>query len=194
MSIHHSTILEAVDAAVHEGVPLTAVPRTLLDLAARPRLKLAEHALERSERLGLLDTTALDSLIARSGRHAGRNRLRAALSIYRDPAFSRSRPERVFLDLTLKAGLPRPAINTFVAGHEIDAYWEKERFAVEIDGYETHGTRVAFERDPMRLESLKLAGIDAVRITARRLELDPKGVVERIGALLERRRREPEPR
>jgi hypothetical protein len=187
VSIHHSTILDAVDGTVKDGVPLTAVPRTLLDLAARPRPKLAERALERSDRLGLLDTAAVDSLLARSGRHRGRSRLRAALAIYRDPAFTRSRPERVFLDLVLRAGLPRPAMNTFVAGHEIDAYWETERFAVELDGYATHRTRMAFENDPIRVENLKLAGIDVVRITARRLEREPDQVVQRVAALLKRR-------
>lgn len=42
---------------------------------------------------------------------------------------------------------PVPAMNCNVAGMEIDAYWDAERFAVELDVYETHGTRAAFERD-----------------------------------------------
>ena len=100
----------------------------------------------------------------------------------------RSRLERAFIALVRRAGLPRPAINTFVAGHEIDAYWERERFAVELDGYETHGTRAAFERDPVRIESLKLAGIDAIRITALRVEREPDQVAAHLRTFLERRR------
>jgi very-short-patch-repair endonuclease len=103
----------------------------------------------------------------------GTGRLRRALRIYRDPAYSRSRTELLFLDLVKKAKLPRPATNTFVAGHEIDAYWEAERFAVEVDGWDTHRTRKAFESDPLRQEDLKLAGIDSIRITARRIEREP---------------------
>ena len=116
--------------------------------------------------------------------------LRAALEIYRDPAFTRSRAERLLLAALRRHGVKRPAVNTFVAGHEVDAYWEKERFAVEVDGWEFHRTRAAFERDPLRQEQLKLAGIDSIRITARRLEREPRAVAERIGTLLERRRRE----
>jgi hypothetical protein len=189
MRIHHSTILEEDDLADFTGIPTTAVPRTLLDLAARMGDKPLGRLVERAERRGLLDIGAMDSLIVRSGRHAGRKRLRRVISIYLDPIMSRARTERAFLDIVKRAELPRPAINAFVAGHEIDAYWERERFAVELDGWETHRTRAAFERDPLRIEDLKLAGIDAIRITARRIEQEPDQVARRLRALLERRQR-----
>lgn len=188
IQIHHSTILEEADRAIVEAVPVTALPRTLLDLAAKRASRPLTNAVERAERLDLLDIAELDRLIARSGRHRGRERLRRALNIYRDPVFSRARSERLFLALVKAAGLPRPAINTFVAGHEVDAYWGKERFAVEIDGWGSHRTRAAFEADPVRQEELKLAGIDSIRITARRIEREPELVARRLGALLDRRR------
>jgi hypothetical protein len=34
---------------------------------------------------------------------------------------------------------------------ELDAYWDRERFAVELDVFETHGTQVAFERELLAL-------------------------------------------
>ncbi|HSK49096.1 MAG TPA: hypothetical protein VK889_01240 [Solirubrobacterales bacterium] len=79
----------------------------------------------------------------------GTKPLREALEIYRDAGFFRARSERLFLALVKKAGLPRPAINQFVAGHEVDAYWEAERFAVEVDGWEAHRSRASFESDPL---------------------------------------------
>jgi len=170
-------------------VPTTSVPRTLLDLAISLPRKRVESQLERAERLGLLEIDAIDSLLARSGRHPGRKNLRVAMSIYRDPAFTRARSERLLLAIVKHAGLPKPAVNAFISGHEIDAYWERERFAVEVDGYETHGTRAAFERDPIRIEDLKLQGIDAIRITARRLEREPDQIGARLRTLLEQRRR-----
>jgi len=187
--IHHSTILEEEDRADVEGIPTTAVSRTLLDYGARLGDRRLEGLVEKAERRGLLDIGAIDSLIVRSGRHAGRKRLRRAMALYLDPVISRARTERAFLDIVKRAGLPRPAINLFVAGHEIDAYWERERFAVELDGWETHRTRAAFERDPLRIEDLKLAGIDAIRITARRIEREPDQVAQRLRTLLERRQR-----
>lgn len=189
LALHHSTILKEPDICLCNAIPTTAVPRTLLDQAIGLTRKHLEGQLEKAERLGLLELDALDSVIARSGRHPGRKKLRIALGIYRDPAMTRARTERLFIALVRDAGLPRPAINNFVAGYELDAYWERERFAVEIDGYETHGTRAAFERDPVRIENLKLQGIDAVRITARRIEREPDEVGKRLRALLLQRRR-----
>lgn len=187
--IHHSTILEAIDTRVEEAVPTTAVPRTLLDLAATVGERSLHTAVERTERLNLLDLPAIDELLGRCGRHRGRRKLYLALDIYRDEVFSRSRAERLFLSLVKEAGLPRPAINTFVAGHEIDAYWARERFAVEVDGWGTHRTRAAFESDPVRQEDLKLADIDSIRLTARRIEREPGEVAKRLARLLEQRRR-----
>jgi hypothetical protein len=188
VGIHHSTILRDADRAVVEGVPVTAVARTLLDLAARRSSRRLTGAIDRTERFDLLDLSQIDELLGRSGRHRGKRRLEKALEIYRDPVVSRARSELLFLDLVTKAGLPRPAINTFVAGHEIDAYWERERFAVEVDGWDSHRTRRAFEADPVRLEDLKLAGIDSIRVTARRIEREPESVAASLGRLLEIRR------
>jgi len=188
--VHHSTILEEADLKVVARIPVTAVPRTLLDLASSPYRRRLTTAIDRAERLDLLELASIDALLERCGRHHGKASLRRALDIYRAPIFSRARSERLFLALVMQSGLPRPAINTFVAGHEIDAYWEEERFAVEIDGWSTHRSRASFESDRLRQEDLKLAGIDSIRFTARRVENEPDRVAERLGRLLQRRRSE----
>jgi very-short-patch-repair endonuclease len=69
-------------------------------------------------------------------------------------------------------------------------YWAGERFGVELDTHEFHGGRVAFERDRLRQEELKLAGIETVRITGGRLDREPEAVIERLASLLSGRRRE----
>jgi very-short-patch-repair endonuclease len=178
------------DRARHEGIPVTALPRTLLDLAATYAEKHLERAIDRAERLGLLELIDIDAMLDHHRGRPGGPALRAALEIYRDPAFTRSRAERLLLDALRRSGVPRPAVNAFVAGLEVDAYWERERLAVEVDGWEFHRSRTAFERDPVRQEQLKLAGIDSIRVTARRLEREPRTVAERISTLLQRRRKE----
>ena len=112
------------------------------------------------------------------------------MELHRDPAYTRSWLERRFLQLVRKSGLPIPSTNVFIAGFELDMYWERERFAVELDGYEFHGSRKSFESDRRRQEELKLAGIEMVRFTARRVEAEPAQVSQRLSALLERRRLE----
>jgi hypothetical protein len=190
IEVHRTTTLTAADWGRLARIPATSLARTLLDLATTEPARKLQQAIERAERLGALDLIAIDSLLKRRSGGSGTKRLREALELYRDPAFSRSRAELLFLDLVKKAGLPRPALNTFVAGYEIDAYWEMERFAVEVDGWDTHRTRAAFERDPVRQEELKLASIDSLRITARRIEREPGVIAERLSRLLAQRRQE----
>jgi very-short-patch-repair endonuclease len=174
---------------VRDGIPVTALPRTLLDLAATAPRRV-DRAIERAEQLRLFDLRPVDSLLMRAARHPGAARLRRALDAHREPAFTRSYLERSFLPLLRERGLPRPAVNTYLAGFEIDMYWPDERFAVELDGYETHGTRAAFERDPLRHEELKLKGIEMVRMTYRRVVHEPDVAAARLAALLTQRRRE----
>ena len=165
---------------------MTSVPRTLLDMAAIVEPDWLQRILERSEELRLFELGPVESVIARNKGHRGSARLRRAIVSYKPPTFTRSDAEKLFLALLTEAGLPRPATGYNVAGHELDFYWPELRFAVELDFFETHGTREAFERDPLRDEDLALAGIEARRITGRRLEREPTRVLERVSLLLER--------
>jgi hypothetical protein len=173
-----------------DGMPVTAVPRTLLDLAATLSSERLDRALERSEELNLFDLRPMDALLARAGGHPGAGRLRRALALYRSPPFTRSGLERRFLELVQRAGLPRPSTGYNVAGYELDVYWEPERFAVELDVYETHGSRAAFESDRLRQENLKLRGVEMIRVTGPRLDREPEQVIESVTNLLTLSRRQ----
>jgi Transcriptional regulator, AbiEi antitoxin len=187
--VHSAQALAPDDMASSEGIPLTAVPRTLLDFAAvDPRF--LGRALDNAQRLGLLDLSGIDALVSRSRGFRGVARLRNALGIYRTPAFTRSGLERRFLALMRGAGLPVPSMNLFVEGYELDAYWPAERFAVELDTYDYHGGHAAFEADRRRQEDLKLVGIEMVRITGVRMDGEPRAVANRVRLLLAQRRRE----
>jgi len=189
--VHFSSCLADEDRGEVEGIPVTSVPRTLLDLAATSRPDRLDRYLERAEERRLLDLRAIEAVLARAGGHRGRGRLKRALGIYRpEPAFTRSGLERRFLEFIRETDLPTPSTNYGFGGRELDAYWERERFAVELDVYETHGTRAAFERDRLRQEELKLAGIEMIRVTGPRLKREPGEVMGRVATLLERRRSE----
>jgi hypothetical protein len=185
--VHSAEALAEVDHAQCESIPVTAVPRTLLDFAAVDPFFLGQ-ALDNAHRRGLLDLIALDALIARSRGFRGVARLRSALEPFRTPAFTRSGVERRFLLLVEDHGLPRPSMNLFIEGFELDAYWPAERFAVELDTYDYHGDPRAFEEDRIRTETLKLAGIELTRITGTRLDREPTSVMRRLNRLLSQRR------
>jgi len=189
--VHFSSVLAAEDRSCSDGVPVSSVPRTLLDLAIGSRPHHLDRLLERAEERDLLDLLAIQALLARAGGHRGRGRLRRALAVYSpEPAFTRSGLERRFLALVREVGLPAPSANYNLAGFELDAYWEREQFAVELDVYETHGTHSAFERDRRRQDDLLLIGVEMIRVTGPRLKREPRATIERVARHLERRRRE----
>jgi hypothetical protein len=184
----HVADLAARDRALREGIPVTSLPRTLLDLAAGLRPEQLASALQRGEERKLLDLRTLDEVLARTSHHPGASALRRALDIYRPTAVvTRSDLERDFLALVLEAGLPPPRMNFVVAGMELDAFWPERAFAVELDVFETHGSRRSFEEDRVRQESLLLAGIATIRVTGARLGREPEAVLARLARLLAER-------
>jgi hypothetical protein len=188
----HSAGLLPRDWTALKDIPVTSLARTKLDLAAMLSTARLERVIERSEERGDFDLGAIDELLARTVGHPGHGHLRTTLAIYRenleDPAFERSKLEGRFRKLVKRAGLPAPSMNLNVLGYELDAYWEPERFAVELDVYETHGSHAAFERDRLRQEDLKLKGVEMIRVTGPRLDREPDAIVARVRAHLVQRR------
>jgi len=191
----HFARLASEDQAVVGGIPVTSVARTMLDLAPDESTRNLHRMMDRAEERKVFDLRRFDRLLARAGGHPGRAKLRRALDTYKpELAVMRSDLERRFRKLVLAAGLSRPAANVFVAGYELDAYWEAEGFAVELDVYATHGSRLSFEEDRKRADDLLLAGIEMIRVTDVRLEREPRETIVRVAAHLERRRRAAGPR
>lgn len=185
----HTAELCGEDIARVEGIPVTSLPRTYLDLAAEFREDRLGRVLARAEELGVLDLRPVEALLDRSASHPGASRLSGALDIYRPQAvFTRSGLERRFLELIIAAGLPAPAMNFNVSGFEVDAYWEKERFGVELDVYETHGSHASFEKDRRMQDDLLLFGVETIRVTGPRLKKEPTATIKRVADHLERRR------
>jgi len=166
ITFHRPRRIHENDIAIHDGFPITSLPKTLLDICAtRPTLE-AQRVYERAEKLQLLDMLAIHEILDRRRGHRGAAKLRL-LSEY-DPtaaAQARSELELLFLDLCRRAGIPTPAVNVIVEGFEVDAYWPRAKLVVELDGYEFHAGRAQFERDRLKIATLKRAGIDLVPFT-----------------------------
>jgi hypothetical protein len=184
----HSADLARVDLARREGIPVTSVSRTILDVAVTSRQRTVRRHLQLADDLGVFDLREMEDLLERTKGHRGQAKVRAALALYEEkPVFTRSGLEHRFLELMREAGLPEPSMNLFVEGYEIDAWWEAERFGVELDVYETHGSRLSFEEDRERDDALLHAGIETTRVTGPRLDREPGKVVDSIRRHLARR-------
>lgn len=184
--VHNVRRLHPDDRRRHYNIPVTSLARTLLDLAEVVWPRQLARAVDEAERLGLFDLRALDQMRERShGRH-GLLPLGEAIRRYRPTApLTRSGLERLFVEICDGGGLPRPSMNLFVEGREVDASWLDRGVVVEVDHYEFHRTRAAFEADRARDAALLRAGLRVLRVTDRRLKEDPAGIAQDIRRLLE---------
>lgn len=188
IGLHHCPALRDDDVAETERLPVTGVARTLLDYASEAKPYRLARAVDQADRLGLLDLAAVDLITEEVHGHRGRTPLLKAMTIYREQGFTRSGGEKRMLAALADVGVRRPAVNNFIAGYELDFYWEAERFAVELDSWEFHRGQRSFEEDRKRQEELTMANIETIRITGTRLRREPRKVAMRIAAHLDRRR------
>jgi very-short-patch-repair endonuclease len=166
----HCSPLPPDELTTKDGIPVTTVPRTLFDLAAILELRQLERALNEAEVLRLWDELSLHDLLHRYPRRPGARNVKKVLQARSEgPTMTRSDLEVLFLQFADRYGLPRPETNAIVEGFEVDCVWRRERLVIEVDGWATHGTRAAFERDRERSRILQAAGWRCVAVT--RLQL-----------------------
>jgi hypothetical protein len=175
----HRSRLAAGEVARRRGIPVTTVPRTLLDLAAVLDERALARAVNEARVLRLLRPGLV--LPQRPGRR-GVARVRRLIELAETP--TRSVLEDAFLAIVDRSGLPRPEVNRRVAGYEVDMLWRQQRLVVELDGRRFHNHPDAFERDRRKDAQLLVAGYRVVRVTWRRLVDDPAGEAARLRALL----------
>jgi hypothetical protein len=174
--VTHHVRLERDEYDKRRAIPVTTPARTLLDLAATLDEHRLARACERAEALRLGSPTSLQDLVDRYPRRPGTPKIRKLLDAGRIVATdTRSDIERRFLSLLDAENLPRPLVNSplELPGHrqiQPDFAWPTQRLIVETDGFETHGTRDAFERDRARDRALLAAGWRVARITKRQLD------------------------
>ncbi len=185
IALHRSEIGED-ERALQAGVPITSVSRTLVDLAGVLNETQLGRAFEEADRLRLLDIGALKLSCHRAKGRRGIGNLRRLIGEGRAPAYPRTPLENRFLEFYRAhlSDLPPPATNVLLLGHEVDALWPKHRVAVEMDSWEFHRHRAAFEKDRARDTARQVAGYRVVRLTHRRLEKEPSAVARELRALL----------
>jgi hypothetical protein len=124
----HRADLARADLARLDGIPVTSLARTILDLAVDSRERTVRRFIRRADDDKTFDLRAMEDLLDRTKGHRGQAKVRAALEIYDEtPVFTRSDLERRYLEVVRAAGLPAPSMNCFVAGYEIDTYWAAAR-------------------------------------------------------------------
>jgi hypothetical protein len=171
------------------GIPVTSVPRTILDLAATRPEREVERAWNEMEVRELRDRNSVVQLL---GRHPGRKGslllMRLASGEKLPVGITRNELEEGFLALVDRFGLPRPRMNAHlpIRGRffEIDCLWEKLRVAIELDGGAAHRTTKAFHKDRERDRILTAEGYTTARITWDHITRTPNEVAHDLRAIL----------
>jgi very-short-patch-repair endonuclease len=184
--IVHRTVLPT-ERTTHRDLPITSPARTMLDIAAGLPDREVEYILE--EGLGpkrLLTEAEVAEVAARAGRHPGAGTLRRVLAT-RTGTLTESKAQRRLLGLIRDAGLPFPRTEQPLLGYRVDLLWPDLKLIVEVDGYQSHGTRGAFERDRRRDARLQAAGFMVIRVTAREIEYRPWAVIAQLAQAIHQR-------
>ena len=186
ITLHRSRALVSPDWGYKDRIPVTSPARTLLDCAEVLRPAQVTKMLEEAERIRIFDLTAIRDVLDRHRHRRGRRILVACLGATLEEArYTKRDLERLLLEICRAADLPLPAFNVMVEGYEADAHWPGTLLIVELDSWEFHRTRAAFERDRARDLVLKRAGYTVVRITWRQLTERPHEVATTLRALLD---------
>jgi len=187
--VGHRSPLPVDEVSRVNEIPVTSIPRTLLDLAGVLTKGQMERALNEAEVLRLTDRLSVPDLLERYPRRRGSAVLRA---LFRDRTavrgITRRELEQRFKAVLDGTDLPRPRRNAHVSVQgrffEVDCLWAEQRLIVELDGRESHGTDLAFEKDRERDRLLLVDGWRVTRVTWRQLRDDAPAVLADLRRLL----------
>jgi predicted transcriptional regulator of viral defense system len=176
--------VSAAECTVIDGIPTTALERTLIDVTRVRGLRRGEIALDGAQRDG---TAHVDAVAGLADRIRGRGRTR--IGKYSDLVSARlghSQPttalERRFVELIGDSTLPRPECQVRMLlsnGRAVtaDFVFPASMVVVEVDGRVGHAGDLDRQRDAERDSLLQLSGFRVLRFTYRDVDDRPGWVV-----------------
>jgi Protein of unknown function (DUF559) len=158
--LHRPLSLDALDTTIVDGIPITTVAQTLLDVAApAQRVNVAKLLHEAAVR-ELLDMRAVWAVLARQPNHPGARRLDWASR--EEVPFTRSELEEAALRVFRSFSVPSPESNVWISDGEklveVDFLWRDVGLVVEIDSARYHGTRWRRRQDAAKTAALRAQG------------------------------------
>ncbi len=173
VQVHRSILFPAVDQTTLRGIPVTTISRTLVDGSAKQDPRTVGQWIDQAMRVHDLDLRELRSCIARiagPGRRDLRS-IRGALAL-RLPGYDPGDSDFEVRALTaiVAAGLPLPTQQHPVERPDgstafIDLAYPELKIAIELEGWEAHGTRAAFDPDRARRNDLTVQGWSVLQFT-----------------------------
>lgn len=163
----------------HNGLPVTPIPQTLIDLAATQGFKSVRRALANLDYRHELDIAALEAICKRG--RLGSTRLKDALQIHQpELARTNSRFEDRFLEWCERWKVPVPNFNVPLHGVTVDAHWPDSNLVVELDGGDNHRTRAQLHKDMTNDLTLRRHGITVHRYEWTQLRVQGREIRDEI--------------
>lgn len=188
--VHGARRLDPIDLTrTEDGLPITTLPRTLLDLAEILAFDRLESIFEEVDRRNRLDLRALRNCMGRNPGRRGLKPLGRLLDEYLAVGSANPGLERRFQRFLDREGFPQPLTNVLVEGLLVDCWWPEHRLAVELDSRDFHRHWKQQERDLARDSVLMRAGIPRLRVTHRRMTSQRHELIADLAAHLPRSRR-----
>ena len=112
-----------LEGTTHRGLPVTTVPRTLLDISSMLQFRALRKALAEADYRRLLDIKELER--RNSQGRPGAGAMHTALARHQ-PLLARARSdlEILLIELCEDYRLPMPEVNFKIAGLTVDAVWQ----------------------------------------------------------------------
>ena len=155
-----------------DGLPVTSVERTLLDLADVLNARKLEIAINQADTHDKLDYQKLQILLLNANGRRGVTPLKHALEAHAlGLTLTESQLEEEFLSLIRRYRFAQPRTQQYVLGYRCDFVWPEPRIVIETDGARFHKHR---ERDSQRDRELRRAGWTVDRLTYRQVFFRPQ--------------------
>lgn len=164
--------LAAEDIVSRDGIPVTAVAPTLVDLATELHPISLERAVNEADKRDLIDPEMLRAALDGYAGEPGVRSLRGLLD-KRTFRLSDSDLEIYFRPIAARAGLPPPLSKQIVNGWEVDFFWPQLGLVVETDGLRYHRTPSTQARDARRDRAHAIAGMTPLRFTHYEIRYEP---------------------
>jgi hypothetical protein len=171
-----------VDATQCRGIPITTVPRTLVDLSSSLSFEALARACHEAGVKYRTTPRQVDDVLARRPNAPGARKLRRVL--HGDTRVTLSALERRFLQLLKEAGLPLPEMNRVVGERRVDCRWPEHRLTIELDSYRYHSSRHAWELDRRREREARARRDEFHRYTYGDVFDSPEVVLSEVSELL----------
>jgi very-short-patch-repair endonuclease/predicted transcriptional regulator of viral defense system len=186
----HVSLVPDDERVVVEGIPVTSVPRTILDVAATEEVDTVSAMLREAEYRNLWDRLSLWDLLERYPGKRGSRKVRVALErLKEEPAGRKRSPlEERFSPFLRRHRLPLPRYNDWIqAGdkrYQVDCHWPGTSQIVELDGWDGHKGRVAFREDKARDRRLTAAGYAVTHLTWNQIDDEAQAIAADLRTLL----------